>query len=155
LKEVYLFSEEEAGWEQLETYRFHKGRVILKFRGRERAHEVQDLLGREVQVPDTDRVKLPADTYFDSDLVNCRVFEGNALLGQVVGLLKAGADSVNLVVANLEGREILVPLVKEFVKEIDLEGATIVVDLPPGLAELSVDSSRPSEKKSGKARKRR
>lgn len=136
LSKVYLFSEEQAGWETIERYRFHQDRIILKFVGRERPHEVQDLLGREVQIPESERVELPEDSYFDSDLVNCEVFERSIRLGVVVDLLKSGAGSVNLVIEDSDGREILVPWVKEFVKEIDVENARIVVDLPPGLTEL-------------------
>jgi 16S rRNA processing protein RimM len=155
LQNVYLSSEEEACWEELEKYRFHKDRVILKFRGRDRAHQVQDLLGREVQILEADRMKLPVDTFYDSDLMDCEVFEGSQLLGRVVGLLKSDADHVNLVVLNAKGEEFMVPLVKEFVKEIDTEGARIAVDLPPGLLELAAGSPDRSRGRSRKGKRGR
>jgi len=61
------------------------------------------------------------------------------LLGEVVDLLKSGAESVNLVIATSDRQEIMVPLVKAFVLEIDIEEGRILVDLPPGLRELSVE----------------
>jgi 16S rRNA processing protein RimM len=139
LREVRLFSAEASYWEEIERFRFHKKRVILKFRGRERPHEVQELLNCEVQVPESDRVELPEDTYFDSDLEGCRIFAGEQLLGEVVELLKSGGSPVNLVIATPDGREFMVPLVKEFVKEVDVRRARIRVELPPGLEELAVD----------------
>ena len=139
LQKVYLSSEEKGSWEELQQYRFHKGRIILKFRGRDRPEEVRDLLGCDLQISEIDRVELPDDTYFDSDLVGCQVFEGEQLLGEVVDLLKSSADSVNLVIATSDRQEIMVPLVKEFVLEIDIEEGRILVELPPGVRELSVE----------------
>ena len=147
LREVHLSSDKQSSWEKIENHRFHKGRIILKFRGRERPHEVQDLLGCEVQVRESDRVELPEDTYFDSDLVKCQVLEEGEPLGEVVDLLKSGCDSVNLVIVTAEGQEIMVPLVREFVKEIDVDNGRIAVKLPPGLADLSVERRGPSGKR--------
>ena len=36
--------------EFIESARFHKGRVLLKFRGRERPEQVRELIGGEVQI---------------------------------------------------------------------------------------------------------
>ena len=141
LRQVCLSSREESFWEEIERYRFHKNRVILKFQGRERPHEVQELVGCEVQIPESDRVELPDDTYFDSDLEGCEVFTEDQLLGEVLEILKSGGGSVNLVIATPDGQEFMVPLVKDFVKEIDLQNSRIRVDLPPGLLELSVERS--------------
>lgn len=155
LRDVYLSSgEEERGWEEIERYRFHKNRIILKFRGRERPHEVQDLLGCEVQIPESDRVELPQDIYFDSDLMGCQVLEGDHLLGEVVDLLKSGGNSVNLVIVTSGGREMMVPLVREFIKEIDLENGRVLVDLPPGLEELAVEPDVPATEQRGKGKNR-
>jgi 16S rRNA processing protein RimM len=85
-------------------------------------------------------VEAPGDTYFDSDLEGCEVFSGDRLLGRVVELLKSGVGPVNLVIATPDGREFMVPLVREFVQEIKIESARIQVDLPPGLEELAVES---------------
>ena len=139
LRKVHLYSDAVSGWEEIERYRFHKDRVILKFTGRERPHEVNDLLGCDVQIPESDRIELPADTYFDSDLLNCQVFDGERSIGKVVDLLKAGADCVNLVIETSDGREIMVPLVNAFVRQVDVGAARISVELPPGLEELSAE----------------
>jgi len=142
LREVRLVSVKGSFCEEIERYRFHKNRILLKFQGRERPQEVQELLGCEVQVPECDRVELPDDTYYDSDLEGCQIFAGDQLLGEVVELLKSGGSPVNLVIATPDGKEFMVPLVKEFVKEVDVQSARIWVELPPGLEELSVDRRR-------------
>jgi 16S rRNA processing protein RimM len=147
LKRVYLSVAGFSGWEEIEGYRFHKNRVILKFRGRDKPEEVQDLLGGELQIPEGERVQLPEDTYFDSDLRGCAVLEGGVLLGSVTDLSKTGQDIVNLVVTATDGREFMVPLVREFVLEIDLNEGRISVDLPPGMLDLAVGPSSRRAKK--------
>lgn len=154
LRKVYLDSEAVSGWEEIERFRFHKDRVILKFQGRERPHEVKDLLGCDVQIPEGDRAELPADTYFDSDLLNCQVFDGERCIGNVVDLLKAGADSVNLVIETPNGQEVMVPLVNEFVRRVDVEIARIEVELPPGLEDLSSERAVHSEDRRRKGKRK-
>ena len=151
LKNVFLTGAEFSGCEEIERFRFHKNRVILKFRDRDRPEAVQDLVGCELQIPENERVKLPEDTYFDSDLRGCDVFEGEVALGSVTDVFKAGQGTVNLVVTAEDGLEFMVPLVKEFVVHIDVRERVIRVALPPGLVDLAVD---PSPRRGKKKRSR-
>ena len=57
--------------------------------------------------------------------------EGKAL-GSVKNVLQTGANDV-YVIQKDDGRELLVPAIKECVKKIDLEGGRIVLHLLPGL----------------------
>lgn len=135
LSQVRVWNPEKPRWEKLEEYWFHKGRVILKFAGRDRPEDVRELLGGEVQVPEEDRVSLPGDTYYHSDLVGCQILEDDQSLGTVTEILEAGHAASNLIVRSREGKELMIPMVRAFIQEIDIEKATIKVQLPPGLAE--------------------
>ncbi|UCF36141.1 MAG: 16S rRNA processing protein RimM [Acidobacteriota bacterium] len=135
-------------WEELERHWFHKGRVVLKFAGFNRPHEVECLIGCEVQVPLSERVEPPEDTYFDSDLTGCEIIQEGESLGVVVDLLKSGGAATNLVVRTSDDREFMIPLARAYIGSIDLETARIQVDLPPGLVELAVD--RQERKKRGR-----
>ncbi len=53
-------------------------------------------------------------------------------MGVVTELLSTGASDV-LVVRQEAGADILIPIVAEFVKSIDLPGKTITVQLIPGM----------------------
>jgi 16S rRNA processing protein RimM len=136
VERVRLTSADQSCWEELESYRFHKGRIILKFRGRERPHEVEELVGCEVQIPETERVELPENTYFDSDLIGCQVVEKDRLLGRVDDMLKSGGEVTNLVISTPQQGELMVPFVSAFVKEVDINEKRIRVKLPPGLTDL-------------------
>ncbi|MCH7803214.1 MAG: 16S rRNA processing protein RimM [Acidobacteria bacterium] len=133
LDEVRIFNGEREYWEKIEKHWFHKNRVILKFRGRDRPEEVEELIGGDVQVSEDQRVSLPQDNYYHSDLIGCQVLEDEEVLGGVTGIFETGAAGCNLVVTRADGREFMVPLVREFVLKVDVEKKVIQVNLPSGL----------------------
>ena len=120
--------------EVIESARFHQGRVLLKFRGRERPEQVRELIGGEVQIPLEERRPLPEGAFYESDLLDLRVEQQGRRLGIVVGLFRTGSEGVNLVVRTGNAGELMIPLAREFVREVDLDQGVIRVDLPPGLA---------------------
>ncbi len=135
LHRIRILKEGREFLEQLEKHWFHKGRIILKFQGRDRPEEVEELIGGDIQVEDEDRVSLPQGSYFHSDLINCRILEGEASLGTVTGIQETGSEGCNLVVKTAEGEEFQIPLVKAFVSKVDVKERAIQVNLPPGLTD--------------------
>ena len=119
--------------EVIESARFHQGRVLLKFRGRERPEQVRELVGGEVQIPLEERMPLPEDSFYESDLLDLRIEQQGRRLGIVVELFRTGSEGVNLVVRTGNDGELMIPLAREFVREVDLDQGVIRVDLPPGL----------------------
>lgn len=123
-------------WEQIESHRFHNGRVLLKFLNRDCPEEAQDLVGGEVQIPEQGRSILPKGSYYDTDLIGSRVVQDDQHLGDVVDLFRTGREGENLVVKGLSGQEFMVPLVREFVLLVDVDKKLICVSLPSGLVEV-------------------
>ena len=120
--------------EVIEAARFHKGRVLLKFRGRERPEHVRELIGGEVQIPLEERMPLPEGAFYESDLLGLRVEQKGQNLGVVAELFRTGSEGVNLVIRDGDDGEMMVPLARAFIRDVDLERGVIRVDLPPGLA---------------------
>ncbi len=147
--QVRILCSENQYWEDLERYWFHQERIILKFRDRDLPDAVQELVGGEVQIPEDQRVSLPEGSYYDSDLIGCRVLEGEELLGKVFRILRMGAEMSNLVIVGEKGQELMVPLVQKMITRIDVQQKLIQVKLPPGLVELASQ-----EGKRGKGRRR-
>jgi 16S rRNA processing protein RimM len=148
---VYSGSREER-WEEIESHRFHKGRVILKFLGLDSPETARRLVGSEVQIPEDQRVTLPRGSFYHSDLIGCQVSEHGKPLGTVKAIFESGAPAVHLAVEGSSGEEILIPMVRQFVRRISTEKKKIDVELPPGLIELAREERRrsrsaaPSEK---------
>jgi 16S rRNA processing protein RimM len=133
IRGVRILREPQIFEEELESYWFNRGRVILKFKGRDTPEAAAELLGGYVQVSEEERFRLPRNTYYHSDLVGCRVEENGQVLGEVTGIFEGGGDLVNLEVTTPDGQEVMVPMVKAFVKKVDLAEKVIQIKTLPGL----------------------
>ena len=122
----------------LEDHWFQSGRIVLKFAGYDSIEAASTLVGYEFAVPESERVELEEDEFYDWELIGCRVetVEGEEL-GLVREVLKTGGDAEVLLVEKAEaGREHLIPLAESICVEIDIENKLIRVDPPEGLLEF-------------------
>jgi 16S rRNA processing protein RimM len=119
---------------ELEQYWFQKDRVILKFKGFDNLEASSGLIGYEFAVPESARVPLEEDEYYDWELQGCTVetIEGESV-GKVAGILKTGGVAMLEVDA---GRELLIPMAETIVTEINIPEKRIVIDPPEGLLDL-------------------
>lgn len=138
LSEVTLRKGELTFTERLERHWFHKGRIILKFEGRDRPHEVDELVGCELQVAADERHPLPDRTYFDDDLRGCEVVEEGRRLGFVSDVYRGPGGVRNLVVRREGGGEFMIPLVESIVQDVDLGESVVSVRLPQRLVEATL-----------------
>ena len=120
---------------KLESYWFQNDRVILKLAGYDNVEAAKELVGFELAIPESDRVRLPPDHYYDWELEGCTVKVGKESIGKVNSVIKTGGAEI-LLVADEDGKERLIPLVDSIVVEIDPAGKTILVDPPEGLFDL-------------------
>ncbi len=119
----------------LEDHWIQAERIVLKFEGFDTIDVAKTLVGSELTVPESERVILEDDEFYDWELAGCRVEDlaGN-MIGVVQEVLHTGANDV-LVVQGAE-REHLIPLADEICTEIDIARKLIRVDAPDGLLEL-------------------
>lgn len=122
---------------RLQRAQMHKHNlVILTLDGIGNRNAAETLRNVEVFIREADAAPLEEGEYFLHDLPGL-VVETTAgeTLGSVKEVLETGANDV-LVVERLEGGQVLVPMIHDVVKELDLPGKRIVVELIPGLLEL-------------------
>jgi 16S rRNA processing protein RimM len=69
------------------------------------------------------------------DLVGMTVVDGNtqAIIGTVIGIANAGNDLLEIEPQNAPGQKVLVPMVKAFVKSLNLQTRQIELLPIPGL----------------------
>ncbi len=136
IDEVVLVSPSgERSTKRLEDYWFQNDRVVLKLSGYDDVETAKKLVGFEFAVPESERVPLPADHYYDWELEGCAVKVGDDSIGQVKSVLKTGGAEILVIVDN-SGKERLIPLAESIVVEVDPARKTIVVDPPEGLLDL-------------------
>jgi len=122
--------------------RFHQGRPIIALEGIETMNEAEALAGAELKVPAAAAGTLPEDTYYHYDLIGCEVADQSGTsIGPVTGV-EGTMEMSRLVVAGSRG-EVLIPLVAEICKEIDVVRRRIVVNPPDGLLELNAAGGKP------------
>ena len=109
-----------------------KDELIIWFRGFRDRGQAQSLTGLWLCVPQSQVPPAEEGEYFHYQLIGLKVrtMEGEDL-GQVAEILETGSNDV-YVVAGLDG-EVLVPALSKVVREIDIAGGLMVVDLPEGL----------------------
>jgi 16S rRNA processing protein RimM len=115
-------------WVTIDAFTMHKGRPLLKLSGVNDLTAAEKLQWEYLEYVGDDRPELDEDEFLTEDLIGLRVVtvEGHEL-GEVDNVLDMPAHDV------LQVREVLIPAVKEFVKDIDLEKGVITVELIPGM----------------------
>lgn len=136
LDELILVSPaKERSEVQLEDYWFQKDRVVLKLAGCDDIDQAKALVGYDFAVPESERVPLGEDEFYDWELEGCTVMAGDKNIGQVRSVMRTGATEI-LVIGDADGKERMVPLAESIVVKIDPAEKTIVVDPPEGLLDL-------------------
>ena len=117
-------------WVTVESFRIHKGRPLLKLSGINDADAAQSHQWQELFSATQAKPELEEDEYMTEDLIGMKVVttEGREL-GEVDDVLDMPAHDV------LQIGELLIPAVKEFVTDIDLDAEVITVKLIPGMLE--------------------
>lgn len=118
--------------------RCYRDRLVLKLRGIDDPSGAEALKGSTVLVPPEQVPRLGKDEHYVGRLVGLRVVlvpTGEAL-GTVTDVASTGGTDV-LVVEEADGHELLVPMAREIVVEIEEREGRIAVRLPPGLRSLN------------------
>ncbi len=133
LKDILLDTGKELIPLEIEGVKYFKQMVILKFKGIDNINDIEKYRGRDLLITRDKAVKLEEDEYFICDLIDSEVFSDE---GEKLGILKeiltSAANDV-YVVKTLEGKEILLPSIKECILDVDLENKRITVHLMKGL----------------------
>jgi 16S rRNA processing protein RimM len=117
---------------EVEGARDHNGRLIVKFEGVGTRNDAEELRAHVVWLSRAQIGELPEGRYFVQDILGLSVLSDTGeRLGTVDEVLSMPANDVYVVRG--EGGEILIPVIDEVVREIDVEGGSIVVHLMEGL----------------------
>ena len=127
-----LWIEREPDAFTVEHSRWQKGQAVLKLAELGDRDRAEELCGRWLRVPGSDLAELEEGEYYLFQLIGLSVVadDGRAL-GAVREVLQTGANDV-YVVDTAKG-ELLLPAIKDVVKNVDLQAGAITVHLLPGL----------------------
>ena len=133
LKEVILDTGKEQITLEIESVKFFKQFVILKFKGFDNINDIQKYKGKPLLVTRENAVKLGQDEYFIADLIDMAVYdEKDQYLGILTNVIETGANDV-YVIGLEDGRELLLPAIRECVLDVNLEEGCMKIHVLEGL----------------------
>ena len=133
LKKVILDTGKEQLPLEIEGVKFFKQFVILKFRGIDNINDIEKYKGKSLLVDREHAVKLKKDEYFIADMIGMDVFtEEGELFGALKDVMETGANDVYIIEMS-DGKEVLVPAIKQCILDVDIENRKMVIHLLEGL----------------------
>ena len=133
LKEVMLDTGKERLTMEIESVKFFKQYVILKFRGYDSINDIEKYKRAKLLVTRDKAVKLKKDEYFIADLIGLKVVtEDGESFSTLKDVLATGANDV-YVVERPDASEVLLPAIKECILNVDMEQGCISVHIMDGL----------------------
>ncbi len=133
LKEVILDTGKEYKTLNIQSVKFFKNMVILKFKEFDNINDIEIYKGKSLYVTRQNAVKLQKDEYFIADLIGMQaVSEDGTLKGTIEDVIETGANDVYAIRLE-DGRELLLPAIKQCVLEINMEEQILTFHLLEGL----------------------
>ncbi|MEO2068973.1 MAG: ribosome maturation factor RimM [Desulfurobacteriaceae bacterium] len=118
---------------KIERIKPYKDLYIIKFREITDRSEAEERIGGEIWIDKSKQVELEEDEFYFSDLVDCEVItEDGKKVGIVKEILEQPASHI-LEVEKEDKNTVLIPFIKEFVKDVDIKNKKIVVSLIEGM----------------------
>lgn len=133
LKEVLLDTGKD--WLELEvsSARFFKNLVIVKFKGIDSINDVEQYKGMDLYVTRENAIPLEEGEYYLADVIGATVLtEDGTVFGELTDVL-ANTCANNVFVVMHEGKEVLLPVIPDCVKKVDVEQMQVTVHIMKGL----------------------
>ncbi len=133
LKEIILDTGKERLNLDIESVKFVKQFAVLKFKGYDNINDVEKFRQKSLLVARENAVRLKRDEYFIADLMGLKVLdEEEQEIGVLRQVIETGANDVYAIDMK-DGRELLLPAIKQCVLEVDVEAGFIKIHILEGL----------------------
>jgi 16S rRNA processing protein RimM len=127
---------------QIEAARIQKDQIILRVAGISTIERAEVLRGQRVWIPEAELSPLAENQFYLHDVIGLRVETlSGASLGTIADVLSGGGNDL-FAVRTPQGREVLVPAVKAFVKTVDLTAGVVRLEPIPGLFDDDAEEAR-------------
>lgn len=111
----------------IENIRYYKNLVIVKFKNIDNINLVEQYKGKYVFIDEEDKLDLPENTYYISDLLNSKVIYNNVVFGILVDIYNVQSNDV-YVIKNNNNKQIVIPANENIIQSIDINKKEIIID---------------------------
>lgn len=139
LKECYLSSGENVIETKCVSCKFLKQMVVLGFEGYDSIEQVEPLRQWDILVDREHAVKLLDGEFFLCDIMGAEVYDQyENMVGYITEVLETPANHVFVIEKKENGKknEMLVPVVKEWVQDVDIENKRVRIISYYGLEDI-------------------
>ena len=121
LKKVLLDTGRETLPLEIQSVKFFKQFVILKFKGIDNINDIERYKRCPLLVTREDAVELEEDEFFIADMIGMKVVtEDGEEFGTLKDVMETGANDVYIIDSDEHG-EVLIPAIRECILDVDVE----------------------------------
>lgn len=132
-KTIYISIKKELKEFEIENVRFSKNMVFLKLKGIDTIEDAENYRNLYLKIKRDKEEKLEEGSYYIVDIIGCKVLlEDNEILGIVDDVFSTGSNDIYVVKSD-DGKQILLPAIKDVIKKVDIQNKKIIVHLIEGL----------------------
>ena len=113
--------------------RLNEKKAILDFEEIRNIDEAQKLNGFKLKIRRDLLPQKTEDEFYIKDLLGIEVFLDNEKVGEITDVMETAAHEILIVEDTKTKKEIMIPLIDEFVKKIDFENGRVEVNLIDGM----------------------
>lgn len=133
LKKVLISNGNENLEIEIESVKFFKQLVIVKFKGIDDINDVEKHKGKDILINRENAVKLEKNEHFIYEIIGSKVVTDEGFdLGELTEVLTTGANDV-YVITTKEKKEILLPSIEQCILDVNVENKLITVHIMDGL----------------------
>lgn len=139
LKEFYIVASDDAddsaftddNHYEAAGVKYIKNTCILKIKGYEKIEDSSRFIGKNIYVARENAVELDENEYFIVDLIGLKCFMNEKQIGNVKDIMKTKANSI--LVVDYNDKDILIPMVSDFIENVDINNSIIKIKTLEGL----------------------
>ena len=133
----------------IKSVRPYKGdMILLGLEHFDNANTAEVLRNLDICIPLSELAKLPPGSYYQHDIIGLQVYTlDERHVGQIVDIMVTGSNDV-YIVKTAQGKQALIPAIRDVIKHIDLKCHTMHIDPMPGLLDNDSVDKREEEQPS-------
>ena len=121
------------GQATIADYRQHKGTYLIRLREYDNINQVETFKGTLMAIAAEDQHELEEGVYYHHQIIGLEVITTDGEpLGKIKEILSLGSNDV-WVVKREQKKDLLLPIIKDVVKSVDVQAGRVVVRIPEGL----------------------
>ena len=143
LDQVYIISDDEYDSlsnnselykKEVVDVKLLNDKVVLQLKDIDTIEKATKLINKSIYIKRQDAVSLTKNEYYVADIIDKELVLDGKVIAKVKDLMFTGSNA-NLI-AKLDGKEILIPMIEDFVEKIDLQTSIIYLKTIDGLTDL-------------------